>query len=88
MADRPEGPIRVALIGYGLAGAVFHGPLISSTPDMSLATIVTGDPGRRARATSDHPDARLLAGVDAQTARLRLSAARGVIREAVEDVVG
>jgi len=30
----------------------------------------------------------LLAGVDAQTARLRLSAARGVIREAVEDVVG
>ena len=64
MADRPEGPIRVALIGFGLAGAVFHGPLISSTPDMSLATIVTGDPGRRARATSDHPDARLLAGVD------------------------
>jgi predicted dehydrogenase len=65
VADRPEGPIRVALIGYGLAGAVFHGPLISSTPGMSLATIVTVDPGRRARATSDHPDARLLAGVDA-----------------------
>jgi scyllo-inositol 2-dehydrogenase (NADP+) len=65
VADRPDGPIRVALIGYGLAGAVFHGPLISSTPGMSLATIVTGDPGRRARATSDHPDARLLAGVDA-----------------------
>jgi N-acetylmuramic acid 6-phosphate etherase len=30
----------------------------------------------------------LLAGVDAQTARARLSEARGVIREAVEDVVG
>ena len=65
MADHPEGPIRVALIGYGLAGAVFHGPLISSTPGMSLATIVTGDPERRARASSDHPDAQLLAGVDA-----------------------
>jgi scyllo-inositol 2-dehydrogenase (NADP+) len=65
VADRPEGPIRVALIGYGLAGAVFHGPLISSTPGMSLATIVTGDPERRARASSDHPDAQLLAGVDA-----------------------
>jgi predicted dehydrogenase len=64
VADHPEGPIRVALIGYGLAGAVFHGPLISSTPGMSLATIVTGDPERRARASSDHPDARLLAGVD------------------------
>jgi predicted dehydrogenase len=65
VADHPEGPIRVALIGYGLAGAVFHGPLISSTPGMSLATIVTRDPERRARARSDHPDARLLAGVDA-----------------------
>ena len=64
MADHPEGPIRVALIGYGLAGAVFHGPLISSTPGMSLATIVTRDPERRTRASSDHPDARLLAGVD------------------------
>jgi N-acetylmuramic acid 6-phosphate etherase len=30
----------------------------------------------------------LLAGVDAQTARSRLTAARGVVREAVEDVVG
>jgi len=64
VADRPEGPIRVALIGYGLAGAVFHGPLISSTPGMSLATIVTGDRERRARASSDHPDAQLLAGVE------------------------
>ena len=64
MADLPEGPIRVALIGYGLAGAVFHGPLISSTPGMSLATIVTRDPERRARASSDHPDAQLLTGVD------------------------
>jgi scyllo-inositol 2-dehydrogenase (NADP+) len=65
VADHLEGPIRVALIGYGLAGAVFHGPLISSTPGMSLATIVTGDPERRSRASSDHPDAQLLAGVDA-----------------------
>jgi scyllo-inositol 2-dehydrogenase (NADP+) len=64
VADLPEGPIRVALIGYGLAGAVFHGPLISSTPGMSLATIVTRDPERRARASSDHPDAQLLTGVD------------------------
>jgi len=65
VTDRPEDPIRVALIGYGLAGAVFHGPLISSSPGMSLTTIVTGDPGRRARASSDHPDTRLLGGADA-----------------------
>jgi N-acetylmuramic acid 6-phosphate etherase len=30
----------------------------------------------------------LLAGVDAKTARSRLTAARGVVREAVSDVVG
>jgi N-acetylmuramic acid 6-phosphate etherase len=30
----------------------------------------------------------LLAGVDAHTARTRLTAARGVVREAVADVVG
>ena len=65
MADSAGGPIRVALIGYGLAGAVFHGPLISSTLGMSLATIVTGDPERRARASSDHPVTLLLADVDA-----------------------
>lgn len=65
MADRPGDPIRIALIGYGLAGAVFHGPLISSTPGMSLDTIVTRDPGRRARASSDHPDAVLLDDVEA-----------------------
>ena len=65
MADRLGDPIRVALIGYGLAGAVFHGPLISSTPGMSLETIVTRDPGRRARASSDHPDAVLLDDVEA-----------------------
>ncbi|HEY8115801.1 MAG TPA: Gfo/Idh/MocA family oxidoreductase [Actinomycetota bacterium] len=65
MTDRPRDPITVALIGYGLAGAVFHGPLVSSTPGMSLATIVTGDPGRRARASSKHPDAVLLDDVEA-----------------------
>jgi predicted dehydrogenase len=65
VGEHRDDPIRVALIGYGLAGAVFHGPLISSTPGMSLATIVTGDPERRARASSDHPDAQLLADVNA-----------------------
>ena len=65
MTEHPDDPIRVALIGYGLAGAVFHGPLVSSTPGMSLATIVTRDPERRARATSNHPDAVLLDDAEA-----------------------
>ena len=65
MSEHPEGPIRVALIGYGLAGAVFHGPLISSTSGMSLATIVTANAERRARANADHPNALLLTDVEA-----------------------
>jgi iron complex transport system permease protein len=31
--------VRVGLIGYGLAGAVFHAPLIASTPALRLASV-------------------------------------------------
>ncbi len=53
-------PLRVALVGYGLAGAVFHGPLVRATPDLEVTTIVTADPGRRARAAQDFPRARVV----------------------------
>ncbi len=29
--------LRVALVGYGIGGAVFHAPLISATPTMVLS---------------------------------------------------
>ena len=32
--------LRVALAGYGLAGAVFHAPLIAATPGLKLDTVV------------------------------------------------
>jgi scyllo-inositol 2-dehydrogenase (NADP+) len=51
-------PIRVALLGYGLAGAVFHAPLIASVEGLELAAIVTHDEERRAR--RDHPNVALL----------------------------
>ena len=34
-------PIRVALIGYGLAGSAFHAPLIEATPGLDLVAVVT-----------------------------------------------
>ena len=43
------GPVpgfRVGLIGYGLAGSVFHGPLLAATPGLEVTTIVTADPDR------------------------------------------
>jgi predicted dehydrogenase len=49
--------LRGAIIGYGLAGSAFHGPLISSTPGLTVATVVTSDPGRREQALRDHPEA-------------------------------
>lgn len=59
-ATPAEIPIRVALIGYGLAGASFHAPFIATTPSLALRAIVTRDPERRARAAHDHPQARLV----------------------------
>ena len=35
--------LRAALIGFGLAGSVFHAPLIAATPGLELATVVTGN---------------------------------------------
>ena len=51
---------RVAIIGYGLAGAVFHAPLIASTAGMSVAAIVTNNPERQAQAHRDFPSAAIL----------------------------
>jgi predicted dehydrogenase len=58
-------PIRVAIIGYGLAGSTFHAPFIVTTPSLELRAIVTRDPQRRAQARHDHPDARLVDTPDA-----------------------
>ncbi|HVC22902.1 MAG TPA: Gfo/Idh/MocA family oxidoreductase [Candidatus Dormibacteraeota bacterium] len=58
-------PRRVAILGYGLAGRVFHAPLIAATPQLEVAAIVTADPGRAARARHDHPEAQVLADSDA-----------------------
>jgi predicted dehydrogenase len=51
---------RVALLGYGLAGAVFHAPFIAATEGLELAAIVTSNAERRARAGREHPQAELL----------------------------
>jgi predicted dehydrogenase len=58
-------PVRVALVGYGLAGRVFHGPFIDATAGVELAAIVTADEGRRAQARAAHPEAVLFDTADA-----------------------
>ena len=57
-------PLQVGLVGFGLAGAVFHAPLIESTPDLHLHSVVTGNPERRARLAREYPDARAVDSAD------------------------
>jgi len=49
----------VAIIGYGLAGRVFHAPLVAATEGLRVAAIVTSNPERRQHASTEHPDAKL-----------------------------
>ena len=56
--------LNVVLLGYGLAGQVFHGPLVHSTPGLRVAAIVTANPERVSKARADFPEARILATAD------------------------
>lgn len=56
--------IRIAIIGYGLAGSVFHAPLVATTPGMRVSGIVTGNSERQAAARQSFPDAAILPSVD------------------------
>ncbi|WP_225831857.1 Gfo/Idh/MocA family oxidoreductase [Streptomyces sp. NK08204] len=58
-ATPPVPPLRVGLIGYGLAGSVFHAPLIAATEGLALDTVVTSNPGRQEQAGAEFPDVRL-----------------------------
>ncbi|HMG51975.1 MAG TPA: Gfo/Idh/MocA family oxidoreductase [Kofleriaceae bacterium] len=53
-------PLRVGLIGYGLAGRVFHAPLIAACPELALTAVVTRDPERRSALRVAHPEAAAL----------------------------
>jgi scyllo-inositol 2-dehydrogenase (NADP+) len=59
-AEHSSKPLRVAIIGYGLAGRVFHAPLVASTPGMEVAAIVTNNAGRQEQARRDFPEAEVL----------------------------
>lgn len=58
-------PVKVALVGYGLAGSVFHAPLIEATPGLSLAAVVTSDERRREAAERRYPTTPVVPTVDA-----------------------
>lgn len=65
-------PLRVGLVGYGLAGSVFHAPLISATDGLVLDTVVTSNEERREQARAEFPGVRF-AGSRTSSGRTRTS---------------
>ncbi|GGT91385.1 MULTISPECIES: Gfo/Idh/MocA family protein [Streptomyces] len=59
MTGTDPAPLRVGLVGYGLAGSVFHAPLISATEGLALDTVTTGNPERQAQARAAYPGVRV-----------------------------
>jgi scyllo-inositol 2-dehydrogenase (NADP+) len=53
-------PINVGVIGYGLAGRIFHTPFVTSAPGLTLTTVVSSDPTKVHR---DYPDVNVVATV-------------------------
>jgi scyllo-inositol 2-dehydrogenase (NADP+) len=56
--------LRGAIIGHGLAGSVFHAPLIAATPGLRVGTVVTGNPERQAAARRAYPDSVVVSDAD------------------------
>lgn len=63
MTDRTP-PIRTAVIGFGLAGRVFHAPFIASNPEYSLDVVVTSNAERGAEAQRRHPGVRVVSSAE------------------------
>ncbi|CAN5353822.1 Gfo/Idh/MocA family oxidoreductase [soil metagenome] len=53
-------PIRTGIIGFGLAGRVFHAPFIATNPAFQLDLIATSSPERAAEARAQHPGAEVV----------------------------
>jgi predicted dehydrogenase len=53
----PDRSLRVALAGFGVAGAVIHAPLIATTEGLDLVAVVTRDPQRRGALGRSFPGA-------------------------------
>ena len=63
--------IRVGLAGYGLAGSVFHAPLITATPELELVLVSTSSPERAAAARREYPGVEVVPDADTLLARAK-----------------
>ena len=58
-------PLRVAIAGYGLAGEVFHAPLVAATDGLEVVAVATSNPARAERARRAHPGVEVAPDADA-----------------------
>jgi predicted dehydrogenase len=68
MVSMSRPPIRTAVLGYGLAGRVFHCPFVAAVPGLELSVIALRSPESAAR-TADavrslYPSTRILSSID------------------------
>jgi scyllo-inositol 2-dehydrogenase (NADP+) len=61
MSDQP---LRVAIVGYGLAGSVFHAPLVAATAGMTVSAVVTSNAERASQARLAYDGVRVFDSVD------------------------
>jgi scyllo-inositol 2-dehydrogenase (NADP+) len=62
--DSLDRDLRVAIVGYGLAGRFFHAPLIAATDGLEVSSIVTSSAVRARQAALEHPAAQLVPRVE------------------------
>lgn len=58
--DDQRGPIRTAILGFGLSGQCFHAPYLAANPDFAVSAVVARNPARRSAAEKEYPGVRLL----------------------------
>jgi len=68
MSARTTG--RVALVGYGFGGSVFHAPFITAEPRLDLACVVTANSERRRQAAVRYPGVTVLSSLDGLLAQI------------------
>ncbi|MCU1691542.1 MAG: oxidoreductase domain protein [Frankiales bacterium] len=56
--------LRVALVGYGLAGRAFHAPVLTQVTGLLLTTVVTSSADRAAQARADVPGVEVRPSVE------------------------
>lgn len=57
-------PLKVAVVGYGLGGRVFHCPLVKSTRGLKVAGIVARSQEKKSQANADLPSAEIFRTFD------------------------